>query len=438
MFVFVFSISAAQSQTTLESLQCHFTWDLDRSRPKLLRLTHKMEDFSKEKGNRWLGHIYNLWGFIQYKLGLNEEANSLFQKATEALNKLRVADEGPWLVVNYGNLAWLHHHLGDQAESQAYLSKVDALMEKDPSPSQDDLHPEICAEKAWTLMFFGEDKKLVVDYYEKAARMQPKMVDWNTSYVIWLKKVKNFSDTRLDPDLLEKMRQAKERDPENLYLAALYLEQLADKGENIRDEVRELAKNVSSNCSNSGMWALLNLYIEHISVDEAVDLAEKVLKKHPDVRYLKKFVAVCYRWRIIYKSSSSPEQSMMDRAIALHEELISLYPHSSLKREIDLATIYAKSHHSKAKAEQIFQKLLKNEPAEPEDKQMLYNIYANHLYFHQNDSHRSIQYHMNAAAIPEISFSRENSIRILEKTKDRGIMCREIEEFLRNLQEPRQ
>ncbi|XP_065812362.1 interferon-induced protein with tetratricopeptide repeats 1-like [Labrus bergylta] len=430
---------AAQSQTTLESLQCHFTWDLDRSRPKLLRLTDKMEDFSEEKGNRWLGHIYNLWGFIQYKLGLNEEANSLFQKATEALNKLRKADEGAWLVVNYGNLAWLHHHLGDQAESQAYLSKVDALMEKYPSPSQDDLHPEICAEKAWTLMFLGEDKKLVVDYYEKAARMQPDMVDWNTSYVIWLKNAQNFSDPMLDPDLLEKMRQAKERDPENLYLAALYLEQRADEGENIRDEVRELAGNVSTLCcSGSGMWALLNLYIKYISVDEAVDLAEKVLKEHPDVCYLKKLVAFCYRWRIVYKSSSSPEQSMMDRAIALHEELLSLYPHSSLKKETDLATIYAKSHHSKAKAEQIFQKLLKNEPAEPEDKQMLYNKYANHLYFNLNDSHRSIQYHMKAAAIPEKSFNRENSIRILEKTKYRGIMCREIEEFLRNLQEPRQ
>ncbi|XP_065812346.1 interferon-induced protein with tetratricopeptide repeats 1-like [Labrus bergylta] len=430
--------SAAQSQTTLESLQCHFTWDLDRSRPKLLRLTDKMEDFSTEEGNRWLGHIYNLWGFIQYKMGLNEEANSLFHKAAETLNKLRDADEGPWLVVNYGNLAWLHHHLGDQAESQAYLSKVDALMEKDPSPSQDDLHPEICAEKAWTLMFFGEDKKLVVDYYEKAARMQPDMVDWNTSYVIWLKNAQNFSDPRLDPDLLEKMRQAKERDPENLYLAALYLDQRADEGENIRDEVRELAGNVSTLCcSGSGMWALLNLYIKYISVDEAVDLAEKVLKEHPDVCYLKKLVALCYRWRIIYKSSSSPEQSMMDRAITLHEELLSLYPHSSLRNETDLATIYAKSHHSKAKAEQIFQKLLKNEPAEPEDKQMLYNKYANHLYFNLNDSHRSTQYHMKAAAIPEISFSRENSIRILEETKDRGIMCREIEEFLRNLQEPR-
>ncbi|XP_060890617.1 interferon-induced protein with tetratricopeptide repeats 1-like isoform X1 [Labrus mixtus] len=393
-----------------------------------------MEDFSTKKGNRWLGHIYNMWGFIQYKLGLNEEAKSLFQKAAETLNKLRDADEGPWLVVNYGNLAWLHHHLGDQEESQAYLSKVDALMEKYPSSSQDDLHAEIYAEKAWTLMFFGEDMNLVVDYYEKAARMQPDMVDWNTSYVIWLKNAQNFSDPRLDPDLLEKMRQAKERDPENLYLVALYLEQRANEGENIRDEVRELAGNVSTLCcSGSGMWTLLNLYTDHISVDDAIVLAEKVQKEDPDVRYLKRFVALCYRWRIVYKSSSSPEQSMMDKAIALHEELISLYPHSSLKKEIDLATIYAKSRHSKAKAEQIFQKLLKNEPAEPEDKQMLYNIYARHLYFNQNDSHGSTQYHMKAAAIPEISSFRKNSIRILEKNKDR-----EIKEFLRNLQEPMQ
>uniref|UniRef100_A0A3Q3ECV6 Interferon-induced protein with tetratricopeptide repeats 1-like n=1 Tax=Labrus bergylta TaxID=56723 RepID=A0A3Q3ECV6_9LABR len=392
MFVFVFSISAAQSQTTLESLQCHFTWDLDRSRPKLLRLTHKMEDFSKEKGNRWLGHIYNLWGFIQYKLGLNEEAKSLFQKAAETLNKLRDADEGPWLVVNYGNLAWLHHHLGDQAESQAYLSKVDALMEKYPSPTQDDLHPEICAEKAWTLMFLREDKKLVVDYYEKAARMQPDMVDWNTSYVIWLKKAQNFSDTRLDPDLLEKMRQAKERDPENLYLAALYLEQRADEGENIRDEVRELAGNVSTLCcSSSGIWALLNLYIKYISVDEAVDLAEKVLKEHPDVRYLKN-CCVCYRWRIIYKAEFPRTKHDGQSNRSPRGADLSL-PSLFTQKEIDLATIYAKSHHSKAKAEQIFQKLLKNEPAEPEDKQMLYNN-MQIIYTLSNDSHRSIQYHM--------------------------------------------
>nr|XP_020493155.1 interferon-induced protein with tetratricopeptide repeats 1-like isoform X1 [Labrus bergylta]XP_020493156.1 interferon-induced protein with tetratricopeptide repeats 1-like isoform X2 [Labrus bergylta]XP_020493157.1 interferon-induced protein with tetratricopeptide repeats 1-like isoform X3 [Labrus bergylta] len=408
-------MSAAQSQTTLESLQCHFTWDLDRSRPELLRLTHKMEDFSTEEGNKWLGHIYNLWGFIQYKLGLNEEAKSLFQKAAETLNKLRDADEGPWLVVNYGNLAWLHHHLGDLVESQAYLSKIDALMEKYPSPSQDELHPEIYAEKAWTLIYFGKDRKLVVDYYEKAARMQPDMVEWNTGYVLALVDDHEHNhNTNLDPDLLEKMRQAKEQDPENLYLAVLYLEQLANKRGPIKDEVCELVGNVSTLwCSGSGMWALLNLYIKYITVDDAIDLAEKVLKEHPDVRYLKKCVALCYRWKIIYKSRNCPDDTV-DRAIALHEELLSLYPHAALKKETDLASIYAKSSHSKAKAEQIFQKLLDNEPAEPADKQMLYNIYANHLYFNREDHHRSVQYHMKAAAIPEKSYFHDNSMRILK------------------------
>nr|XP_029137829.1 interferon-induced protein with tetratricopeptide repeats 1-like [Labrus bergylta] len=427
-------MSAAQSQTTLESLQCHFTWNLDHSKPKLLRLTHKMEDFSTEEGNRWLGHNYNLWGFIQCKLGLKEEAKGSFQKAAETLNKLRDANEGAWLVVNYGNLAWLHHHLGDLEESQAYLSKVDALMEKYPSPSQDELHPEIYAEKAWTLMFLKKD--MVVDYFEKAASMQPDMVEWNTSYVIASVNAHKNNNTRLDTDLLERMRQAKERDPENLYLAALYLEQRADEGENIQDEVRELAGNVSTLCcSDSGMWTLLNLYRKYISADEAIVLAEKVLKEHPDVRFLKRLVAFCYRSKIVYKSRNypDPEQSMMDRAIPLHKELLKLYPDDALENEIDLATIYAKSHHSKDKAEQIFQKLLTNEPAEPKDKQMLYNRYAEYLFFNQKAYHRSIEYHMKVAAIPEKSSFRKNSIRVLKKNKDRG-----IEEFLRNLQEPTQ
>ncbi|XP_028442414.1 interferon-induced protein with tetratricopeptide repeats 1-like [Perca flavescens] len=236
-------MSAAQSQTTLESkleaLQCHFTWDLDPSKAILLRRKEKFEDIGTEEGNSWLGHIYNLRGFVQYKLGFTEDAQSFFNKAAEAFSKIRNADEGPWLVVNYGNLAWLHHHLGDQAESQAYLSKVDTLMNKYPSPSQDELHPEIYAEKAWTLMKFSkEQKKEAADYFQRAIRMQPDMVEWNSSYVLGL--VGSFrQNNKVEADLLEKMRIAKEQDPENLYLAALYLNQCAQKGESIEDEAHE-------------------------------------------------------------------------------------------------------------------------------------------------------------------------------------------------------
>ncbi|XP_054458058.1 interferon-induced protein with tetratricopeptide repeats 1B-like [Anoplopoma fimbria] len=436
-------MSAAKSQTTLmsklEALQCHFTWGLDPSKTKLLRLRDKLVDIGTEEGNSWLGSIYNLRGFIQYQLRANEDAQSFFNKAAETFRQMRKADDGPWLVVNYGNLAWLHHHLGDQAESEVYLSKVDALMKKYPAPSQDELHAEIYAEKAWTLMNFSTDRELVADYFQKAMRMQPDMVEWNTTHVIGLVSTFKHSNTGLEADILEKMRAAKEQDPENLYLAAYYLEQRAKKGEEVEDEARELAGKIMRNpvSSYSGMKAILRVYRNYVSVDEALDLAEQALKNHPDERYLKRCVALCLKWKIIFFSDNRPKQSTVDRAIFLHKEVISLYPNSSLTKKVDIANIYAKSNHSQAKAQQMYQELLKSD-LEPAEKQLLYNSYAKYLNFDLQDRNKSVQYHMKAAAIPLKSFYRGNSIKVLEKIKSRGRnrMSREIEVFLENLQEP--
>ncbi|XP_037625845.1 interferon-induced protein with tetratricopeptide repeats 1-like [Sebastes umbrosus] len=436
-------MSAAQSQTTLESkleaLQCHFTWDLDPSRNKRLRFRDQLEDIGTEEGNSWLGHIYNLRGFIQYKLGLTKDAQSLFNKAAEAFHQMRSADEGPWLVVNYGNLAWLNHHLRDQAESQAYLTKINALMNKYPSPSQDELHPEIYAEKAWTLMNFSTDKNPAADYFQRAIKMQPDMVEWNTSHVLVLARAFKHSNTELEADMLEKVRIAKEQDPENLYLAAYYLEQCGKKGERIEDEARELARKVLRNPvrSYNGMKPLIRVYSHYISFDEAIKLADEALENHPDERYLKRCAALCYKWKIIHFRESRPKQSMIDRAISLHKEVISLYPHSRFVKEIDLANMYANSNHGQAKAEQMHQEMLERD-LEPPEKQVLYNHYAKYLYYDQREYQSSIRYHMKAAEIPQQSFFRGNSITTLKNIKAKGWnpMCREIEEFLENLQEP--
>ncbi|KAM6952071.1 LOW QUALITY PROTEIN: interferon-induced protein with tetratricopeptide repeats 1-like [Lycodopsis pacificus] len=422
---------AAQSQTTLlsklEALQCHFTWALV-PKTNFLRLSDKLVDIGTEEGNSWLGHIYNLRGFVQYKLGFPEDAQSFFNKAAEAFRQMRKADDGPWLVVNYGNLAWLHHHLGDQAESEAYLSKVEALMKKYPSPSQDELHAEIYAEKAWTLMQFSTDRKLVADYFQKAIRMQPDMVEWNTSHILYSKT----------DDVLEKMRVAKEQDPENLSLAVYYLAQHAENGERVEDEARELAKKVLRNpVSNYSGWnTILRIYSHYVSIDEAIDLAEEALENHPDVRYLKRCATLYYKWKIILSSDSRPKQSMIDRAISLHEEVISHYPHSSFVKKVDLANIYAKSNHGQTKAEQMYQELLESD-LEPADKQLLYNNYAKYLYFDRQDQNKSIKYHMKAAEIPHQSYFRRNSIKNLKiKNTRRDSMWREIELFLENLQKP--
>ncbi|KAM4548334.1 interferon-induced protein with tetratricopeptide repeats 1-like [Odontesthes bonariensis] len=433
-------MSAAQSQSelTLEALECHFTWALYDKKDKMLRLKGKLKDIGTEEGNSWLGHIYNLQGFIQYKLGSFEEARRLFSRAKEALHQLRNADEGPWLVVNYGNLAWLHHHLGEEDKSQDYLSKVEALIKKYPSPLQDELHPEILAEKAWTLMNFDKDRKLLAaDYFQKAIRMKPDMVQWQTSRVVGLMSVHKHSDTDLE-DVLEEIRMAREEDPENFYLAARDLNQCVRRGEQLEDEAHELAKKILINpvSSYSGMKPLVRLYRELRLYDDAVDVVEEALKKHPDEPYLKRCAALCYKWKITSSRDGRPNQRMLDRAISLTEEVISLSPHSSLSKKIDLATIHAKSARGLTKADQMYKELLEAD-LDPEQKQLLYNSYARYLFYDRKEWQKSIRYNMKAAEIPHQGFYRQNSIKALQKIAERGRdrMCGEIQEFLANLQD---
>ncbi|XP_037626182.1 interferon-induced protein with tetratricopeptide repeats 1-like [Sebastes umbrosus] len=426
-------------ESKLEALQCHFNWDLDPSRSKLLCLRDKLEDIGTEEGYSWLGHIYNLQGFIHYQLGLTDDACRFFSRAAEAFRQMRntVSDEGPWLVVNHGNLAWLHYHKGDKAESDAHLSKVDALMNEYPSPSQDELHPEICAEKAWTLMKFSADKMLLAaDYFQRAIRMQPDMVEWHTSHVIGLENALRHIDKKLEADIFEKMKIAKEHDPKNLYLTALYLEACAKKGKKIESDARELARRVLRKpiSSYSGIKPLLRLYRIHVSMDEAIDLAEEVLERHPDERYLKRCAAICYKKRIFLHRDNPLEHGMIDRAISLHREVITLYPLSSLTRKISLANIYAQDNRQD-EADQIYEELLESD-LDAEGAQMLYNYYAKYVHFMRKESYKSIEYHMRAAAIPQQSSWRKDSIRTLERIRgrNRNRMCGEIDECLSNLQ----
>ncbi|XP_058497662.1 interferon-induced protein with tetratricopeptide repeats 5-like [Solea solea] len=434
-------MSAAQSETTLEAklkkLQCHFTWDLDGNQSILLGEREMLEDIGTDEGNCWLGHIYNLQGYIHFQLGTNEanEARSFFSMAAEALNRTRDADRGPWLLVNYGNLAWLHYRQGEEAESQAYLSKVAALKEEFPSPSQDELHPEIYAEKAWTLLKFSREHKVLAgEYFQKAIGMQPDMVEWQTSHLIGWASLHKHDKNQLGADFMERMQNAKEQDPENLYLAAVYLRWRASRGEDVNDEVSELATRILGNPVSrySGIKVILRIYRSDDSFDKATALAEEALQNHPDKRYLKRCLALCYRWKI--NSMDHPTPQMIDKGISLHKQVITLYPHSSLVKRMDLASVYAQSPHGLDEAEAIYQELLERD-LEPANKQVLYNSYAKFLYFKRQNFNGSLDYHMKAAEIPHESFFRQNSIKTLEKIRDRGKnhRCSEIEQFLDGL-----
>ncbi|KAM9796388.1 interferon-induced protein with tetratricopeptide repeats 1-like [Syngnathus typhle] len=429
-------------KTELESLQCHFTWKLNLQRSKLFLLRDQLEDIGVVEGYKWLGHIYNLQGYVSYRLGSSKDALAFFSMAAEALRQMRntVSEEGPWLAVNYGNLAWLHYCMGEATQCQTYLSKVDSLGTEYPSPCPEELHPEICAEKAWALMKFGKDNTLVaLQYFQRAIRMQPDMIEWHSSHVLALASTSKLYQSGLDGNAFEKLKVAKKHDPDNLYLATIYLAACAARGRRIEGEARQLAKEILKKpvSSYSGIKPLLKVFRVYLSMDEALDLAEEAVERHPGERYLKRCAAICYKKKVFSHRDIWPEPALVDRAVALYREVILLYRQSSLKRKLTLANLYVKSTHEQAKAAEIFEELLLHQgEQEPGDRQMLYNYYAKYLQSAQRERYKSIEYYMRAAAIQHPSVYRVNSIQILEKIRgrERNKMCREIEELLNNLQ----
>ncbi|CAL8272993.1 unnamed protein product [Arctogadus glacialis] len=449
-------MSAVPSPPTLsarlETFECHFTWNLNSHRNHLFLLRDKLEDIGTEDGNLWLGHIYNLQAYVHFLLASEEEtpgstmsdALRCFGQAGEAIRQVRntVADEGPWLLVNYGNLAWLHYRRDEWSESLAYLGKAEALLREYPSSIQGQPHQEVLAEKAWTLMNFGQDgKRSAVELFRKAIEVEPACpVEWTTSHALALafSSPPDDSSPEQEADVLETLRRAVEGDLDNLYVATVYLERRAmTDGRGIAERARELTKEVlkRSQTSYSGIRPLLRVYRLHVSLDEAIDAANEALERHPTKRHLKFGLASCYKWKIFSDGDSPFIEGLRRRAISLYEELCSLYPHSFLLEKIALASLYAQSsNHDNTEADKIYKELLEID-LEPAQRQILYNKYAKFLNFILQDRQGSIEYHMKAAEILHSSWFRRNSIHILTQIKNRRMnrMCGEIEDFLAQL-----
>uniref|UniRef100_A0A8C6SPL2 Interferon-induced protein with tetratricopeptide repeats n=1 Tax=Neogobius melanostomus TaxID=47308 RepID=A0A8C6SPL2_9GOBI len=415
------SHSASPSKLHLEALQCHFTWDLSSERWLLLRRREKLLDICPEESNPWRGHIYNLLGFVQNRLGLSDEALSLFTSASEALR-------GPALLVIYSNLAWLHHERGETAVSHEYLMR-------------EPLHPEVLAEKAWTLMKFGpQQRRVAVELFEQALKEQPERVEWRSSQAIALMSSSEHTPTGLTSKELLQVQRAHEEDPENMFLAVKYLSQRAKRREQVEEEVAELVPRIIpiAHSSYSGLKSVLKYFRLTKAVDEAISCAEEALEKHPESRYVKTCAALCYKWRLVFSQDarSQPSQELIDRAVSLFREVVSLYPDSCLLNEIELANICAKSNRSRADAARIYNELLRRDLVD-NDKQMLFNCYAKFLRHEQHDFEGSVKYHMRAAEIPWRSFYRANSIEILQRNPPRNDkLKRQVERFLRSLQDP--
>ncbi|KAM8889561.1 interferon-induced protein with tetratricopeptide repeats 1-like [Synchiropus picturatus] len=421
--------SATESQTNMEarlkSLQCHFTWDelTEETKPGTVKET--LENIGIDEGNYWLPHIYNLQGYLHHRLGSDEEALQFLHQATEDFHCRYGPEEGPWLMVNYGNLAWLLHLTGQQSESERYLSLSENLM-------GGVLHPEVAAEKAWTLMaLVSNHLKTVEELFLAAIERKPERVEWKTSLVFALVRAEKH-ESSLKEDTWQRLYRARQEDPENLCIAMKLLYHRAKQEEDVADEARNLAQEVlrSPVSSYSGLKQMLRLYSYFLSRDEAVKLAEDALIEHPDEHYLKWCAALCYYWKITDKKGDLVPPSMMDRAICLHQDVIALYPGTCLVKLIHLANIHA--CRDQRRADQMYSDLFAQFP-DPAHQQMLCNHYGR-LWNKRRDYGKALYYNKKAAMMEPQGFYRDNSMKYLKRcaARDRKLAS-DIEEFLNHL-----
>ncbi|KAK2878830.1 hypothetical protein Q8A67_019621 [Cirrhinus molitorella] len=168
----------------LQKLECHFTWDLGRYRNELQGLRMNIQDILEQGCNR-LVHHYNLLSYIQQTPGSDTEALDYLKKAESVMQEQGTEEAAVRLQVNKANLAWVYFLMGDMDKSKAYLEGVKRLQRMHPAPPKCTLHPEVSAEKGWTLMKFNKAKKYqAIDYFKMALKAEPERTEWHNGLAI--------------------------------------------------------------------------------------------------------------------------------------------------------------------------------------------------------------------------------------------------------------
>uniref|UniRef100_A0A673KX88 Uncharacterized protein n=1 Tax=Sinocyclocheilus rhinocerous TaxID=307959 RepID=A0A673KX88_9TELE len=382
--------SGAESKclVTLYKLECHFTWDLGQYRNELQGLRRNMQEVEQQACIRLIHH-YNLLGYIQQSLGFNTEALKYLHKAESVMQEQGTEEAGVRLQVNKANLAWVYFLMGEMDKSKGYLEEVERLQRMHPAPPGCALHPEVSGEKGWTLVKFNKSKKRqAIDYFKEAEEAEPERKEWHKGLAIAMSRASEFRTKQFV------QREDNERQMQDLLEKTLETGDLECLGTIFR-------------------------YFGTISVDKAIEAAERAREKFPTSNRVLKYLANCYKWKVFnMKEDKMERKTLAMKSTKLFEEVVRHYP-DSLREKVALASMHKYAGNSE-KANKIYKQLLSEiDDFPPHSQQYIYYSYACYLY-NCRRLEDSINFHMKVAEIPGDSDDKQKSIKILKKTGMNG------------------
>ncbi|XP_062375755.1 interferon-induced protein with tetratricopeptide repeats 2-like [Sardina pilchardus] len=430
------NILAKTNQSDLmKNMECHFNWQLDCSQATLENLHQDLQDRLKI-GCTWMCQLKNLLGYVLHSLGSTDKALICLREAEEMIKEQKRDEEKDCLLlVNQANLAWVHYLKGEPAERQAYLEEVTRLQEALPAPPGCQIHPELSAQKGWSLLKFERShKKAAIECFEMALIGNPQKRLFHKGLALAMEKGYERSEVtpELQGQIIEKLSVAKQRNKKDICVAALYMINLLHKDRSGKESKWEEAKNLAEKLTASkcldGLNNVLYLLMFHFKeYDKAVDVAERMLKKFPNSTRAKKNLATSLRWK--FNAFWEAKIALGKKAIALYEDVNT--PHS-VKTNMNLAELYKNVGNMDA-ANHIYQSLIgKEEHLNDEEKQILYTRYG-HCLYKSNRISESMDMYKKAVQIPKASDNRDLCIKNLVSNVRKGQDAGDDEAFLVNL-----
>ncbi|XP_073716672.1 uncharacterized protein [Misgurnus anguillicaudatus] len=365
-------------KTRLLQQECHFTWSLREEDFSVTDLLNRLdEQIQLENGEARVTRAYNSLGFVHYIYDNLQEALKNLQISVQIAKEYYKENSDSYLIVTYGNLAWLHYYMKEFSTCEDYLRLLERINETSSEDLTYSISLEVLREKGWAfLKFCRKYYNGAKECFRQALERNPHDSDLNAGYAIALYRTIETPDSLL----IEQLQRAIKLNPDDavlLVLLALRMLQVTDDEKASLTQVELVISALLKSRENPHVLRYAAQFFRQLgTVDVAIRLLEEALKNTPNSAFLHHQLAKCYinKNQTLKKKKAECDEKYLNRCIYHLERAITLKP-LFIFALADLCLQYGRKG-SFPKAEKTFEEAFKLANIQKEHLHRVYCLYG--------------------------------------------------------------
>lgn len=358
------------------------------------------EQIKLESEEARVTRAYSSLAFVCHLYGDQYAALTNLQKSEELAKKYYGVDSDKFLIVTYGDLAWLYYHMGHFALVEDYLKLLNQICMK---LSSDEVRSEVLREKGWAfLKFCRRYYNGARECFRQALNIKPEDSDLNAGYAIALYRTTTDPPDSQDSLTVAQLRHAIDLNPKDAVLLLLLAIRLLSINKNPTspksaildpsqlmkqsgEAISLVVRALQMSPENPHVLRYVAQFSRKLgSVDFAIRQLEETLTHIPDSAFIHHQLALCYKQKKIslkkkygscQKVDNYEEQECLHKCIHHLERAVSLRP-GFIYAMAELAVNYGQIRDI-SKAERLFEQAFQLS----KEKQDLQTVHARYGQF---------------------------------------------------------